>query len=313
MHEIENYEKIFKPVTEKLKDVISVSEIKQEPKTEPPNIKIVSVNTTPSPMKFPLKGDNVPISPNKKLVQFTPISTVTEHIPTFEEDNEREIHRRNSLDSIRNQFSSDTDSPMIRDYLEQYPEITRSYVRGFIFDQKDEYDTTYGLNFDAETNKWFMGKSHVDFDSKGNIFVDRQPFTASLGLYELLFKAKPKVELIGPEDKIKYAEILNITNAHKRNYDPNQQVKGSSSYKYLNFVKKNITPKIRGNKAGTGLLADNSIIHNEKPIEFVYYDDPNQIVERLKILIASSQAGNNSHHNEINSIIEELKESHIIA
>ncbi len=35
-HEMEDYEKIFKPVTEKLNDVIAINEVKREPvKTEP--------------------------------------------------------------------------------------------------------------------------------------------------------------------------------------------------------------------------------------------------------------------------------------
>ena len=48
------------------------------------------------------------------------------------------------------------------------------------------------------------------------------------------------------------------------------------------------------------------------PIDYVHWDDPNELVDRLRLLLASRAAGSNSHVNEINSIIEELREAEII-
>lgn len=48
------------------------------------------------------------------------------------------------------------------------------------------------------------------------------------------------------------------------------------------------------------------------PIDYVYWDDPNELVDRLRLLIASQEAGNSNHSNEINRILEELIESNII-
>lgn len=45
---------------------------------------------------------------------------------------------------------------------------------------------------------------------------------------------------------------------------------------------------------------------------YVFWDNPNELVERLQLLIASESAGNTSHTNEITSIIEELREAQII-
>lgn len=44
----------------------------------------------------------------------------------------------------------------------------------------------------------------------------------------------------------------------------------------------------------------------------LYWDDPNELVERLKLLIASKDAGNTGLDNEIISVVEELRESGII-
>jgi hypothetical protein len=52
---------------------------------------------------------------------------------------------------------------------------------------------------------------------------------------------------------------------------------------------------------------------NNYPINYVYWDDPNELVERLWLLVASQTAGHWGHNNEIVSIIvEELRESGII-
>ena len=54
------------------------------------------------------------------------------------------------------------------------------------------------------------------------------------------------------------------------------------------------------------------MIFNNKPIEYVYWDDPNELINRLRLFIASQAAGNHGNDNEIISIIEELKEAEII-
>lgn len=46
--------------------------------------------------------------------------------------------------------------------------------------------------------------------------------------------------------------------------------------------------------------------------DYIYWDDPNELVDRLRLLIASQMAGNNNHNNEIISIIEELWEANLI-
>ncbi|CAG9137606.1 unnamed protein product, partial [Plutella xylostella] len=51
---------------------------------------------------------------------------------------------------------------------------------------------------------------------------------------------------------------------------------------------------------------------DEDLLNNVYWDDPNELIERLQLLIASKDAGNTNHDNEILSIIEELKEAGII-
>lgn len=54
--------------------------------------------------------------------------------------------------------------------------------------------------------------------------------------------------------------------------------------------------------------SDRSISHSYTEPNIIYWDDPNELVERLSKLGASQEAGNTEHNNEINAIIEELLE-----
>lgn len=64
-------------------------------------------------------------------------------------------------------------------------------------------------------------------------------------------------------------------------------------------------------KRGKG-LEKNFIPYNEN-IVYEYWDDANELCERLKLLSASKSGGNSNHDQEINSIIEELREIKIIS
>lgn len=45
---------------------------------------------------------------------------------------------------------------------------------------------------------------------------------------------------------------------------------------------------------------------------YVYWDNVNELVSRLRLLVASQTAGHSGHHNEIISIVEELREAGVV-
>lgn len=63
-------------------------------------------------------------------------------------------------------------------------------------------------------------------------------------------------------------------------------------------------------RTGTGL--EKKFIPYAENIVYEYYDNPNELCDRLRLLVSSKSAGNSNHDQEINSIIEELRERHII-
>lgn len=72
-------------------------------------------------------------------------------------------------------------------------------------------------------------------------------------------------------------------------------------------------------KGGGGISGkSNSIDFNFIPYDvnnriiYEYFDDPNELCERLRLLVSSRMAGNTNHMQEMNSIIEELRELNYI-
>lgn len=68
----------------------------------------------------------------------------------------------------------------------------------------------------------------------------------------------------------------------------------------------------RSKTVGSGRFQAKSFIPYNSNIVYEYYDDPNELCDRMRLLMASQAAGNSNHNQEINSIIEELHERNII-
>jgi len=68
----------------------------------------------------------------------------------------------------------------------------------------------------------------------------------------------------------------------------------------------------RFTKKGKGMLPHTMLVSRGHKTDYVYWDDPNELVDRLQLLAASYQAGNKSHTNEIMSMLEELREAGLI-
>lgn len=68
-----------------------------------------------------------------------------------------------------------------------------------------------------------------------------------------------------------------------------------------------------GKKRGSGMSSNDLIrFDRNEHVSYTYWDNANELIDRLRLLISSQSAGNTGHTNEIVSIIEELRESNII-
>lgn len=297
--EDEALNKLFQPVTIPLQQIVQKS--MTAPKVNPFIVKMLK-------KEVPKKENKVK---EEEGPSFLPVESVAETSVNDDDDDDDNVYGDDSVfeESTQNEVLS---HEAVADYLDQYPAIAQPYIINYNL-KTDFIDDKYGPSYDEKTSKWYLGKKVIDFDrNTGNIHVDGQIFKGTPGLYQLIFYTHPQFEV---QDRDQYKELLELTGVHKK---INGTLKPSGTIKYLDIIKPmfNAVVPVRNTRmptrsqtwGGTGL----EMVNNNIPLEYVYWDDPNELVERLKLLVASQEAGNNSHQNEIIAIINELKEANII-
>lgn len=237
-------------------------------------------------------------------------------------------------------------------YLNKYNPLPRGYIEDLLNDNEGNFDHTFGVYFDPESKEWSFGDSVINFDGRDIIIQDLK-YKGTPGLYELLFKKFPtgyrpedvdnfidivkrtNAQYLGynPEKGLstsnakKFIDIIKprVTNLYSMSQDlqrsrsnslpqsslPRLQTKSPKISKLLD-PKKSTSRTLRSQnvkKSGGGILMN----FNTKKIDYKYFDNYNELIDRLRLLIASQSAGNTGHNNEIVSIVEELREGGIIS
>ena len=163
--------------------------------------------------------------------------------------------------------------------------ITGKYLSKFT--TKDETDTTYGLYDKA--GKFYIGNKLAIIDDN-DLVVGKDEYEGMPGLWELIVSKEPKN--ITNEDYDNYAKLMIKTNAlHCGNNPENKRLKSSKSYKWMGLLR-HIWLN-RKEYEGSGVV--------------VIPSDPNALLERLELLLASKEAGNTGVENEAVTICDELK------
>lgn len=175
-------------------------------------------------------------------------------------------------------------------------------------DRKREIDHSNGIYF-GDDGRLMLGDKQFDLEKDDAILVDNVRYRGTRGLYELIFMKKPDRQFITLPDNMTYKSIIMATNLYNRAYKEGERIRGNRGTKYTEFIKPLISEHLKRRK-GLGLPVAMTLTDNE--IDYVHWDDPNELVDRLRLLDASRRAGNNAHDNEILSIVEELREAGII-
>ncbi|KYN20086.1 hypothetical protein ALC57_07566, partial [Trachymyrmex cornetzi] len=183
-------------------------------------------------------------------------------------------------------------------------------------DKRNEIDLVYGVYFNE--NGTMLGNKNFDIDSDDTIICNHgMRYKGTPGLYELIFKKIPNDTIYTENDRQTYKHILLSTNAHKRHHNAGMPIKSNKGHKYKYIIAPLVGAHRTGSTSiGSGIKRKMNIpsaarlTNNE--INYVHWNDPNELVDRLQLLDASRRAGNNAHDNEILSIIEELREAGFI-
>ena len=212
----------------------------------------------------------------------------------------------------------------IREGIEKLPEVIQTIGEEEEEEEKEEEDDEeligeiayYSLNRPNPDKDFgirkvkdhhYIGKEHVIIKNN-NIFLPKigETFVGTRGLWELLTSKNP--ENFDDKDYDMYEDLMTITNAlHRDNDEDNPHPKGNHrSYKWVNIVRpiwyrnksRKIFPKKKEGYEGEGVV--------------VIPSDPNALLERLDLLLASQEAGHTGVRNELVSICDELKRQGVL-
>lgn len=179
--------------------------------------------------------------------------------------------------------------------------ISEKYLR-YIFNSDNVLDKTYGVH--TSGNELRMGAMKLEINPNEDLIIGNDLYVGTIGLYELIFMKEPDARIYTDMDLKQYRTILEASNAHRRNYDETLQITGTRSKKYQNIIR----PLIQEvHHTGAGLIH----LNKNKP-DYIYWNDANELIDRLRLLNSSKYAGHTNHDNEIISILEELREAKII-
>ncbi|KYN27634.1 hypothetical protein ALC57_02975 [Trachymyrmex cornetzi] len=144
---------------------------------------------------------------------------------------------------------------------------------------KQKSDYMYGVYLHKDG--LMFGNKCFDVDDADNIIIDDVRYTGTPGLYELIFKRIPDDLLYTEDDMNKYKSMLLATNAHKHKHHSQGRLLSNRGYKYKHIIAPlmSMTPKKQSKKSGKGL--PRAMTLNDNAIDYVHWDDPNELVDRL--------------------------------
>lgn len=314
----QDLEKRFTPITQPLKEILKLDKEKfntPDVKTEPTSLE--PLTTTPLPRKKRRRNKN------KISLGETPLSDISFETPRassfdLQTPTQPPAAAEASLTLDKEDVFVDAPLPpapeVVAPQIDQdklsdlVGDIAAAYFKFHLVGDDKEKDTVYGVRRNYN-NEWMIGNSLINV-RHNDLEIKNKWYEGTRGLYELLFMKRPRgyTEI----DKNNYTDIVLRTNAHRRGYVAHGQLNGCSSKKYKDVIKPAFTASLHRSQSVSGFGLPKNLIVNNNKYDYVHWDDPNELVDRLRLLMSSKQAGHTGHDNEILSIIEELREAHII-
>ena len=160
-------------------------------------------------------------------------------------------------------------------------------------------DKTFGIR--KKKGHHYIGGEHVIIIKKNG-----ERFEGTPGLWELIMSKIPKK--FTDKDYDNYEDLMIMTNAlHRGNTEDNPHPKGSGSIKW----RKLLSPIWYRKKGGVYTFPKKKEGYEGKGV-VVIPSDPNALLKRLDLLLASQEAGHTGVRNELVSICDELKRQGVL-
>lgn len=324
-----SYFQEHKQVIEPLRDIAKKIENVHQVKVEPAEAAAIDESSSSSSTKKFLKKElkrqhdaEIPSSSSSLTLK----GVVSSDDDDDDDDNDDDDKYKLAMDSNE---SATTTTRMIKE--EEQPEINlpiaslpRYYAALLLLDKGNPNvdKSRYAMKYNNKLGTFRIGDSRIQL-LQNDLVMKGEIYEGTEGLYNLLTLKSPPGNY-SEKDVNNYCLIVINSNAHRHNYKNRGHLQPNKSFKYTNIL----GPFIKKSRSGKGLfkkvvvvVPNNNNKKNNKQVassssssspEYVYWNEPSELVARLKLLYASKWAGNNSHDNEILSITEELKEAGII-
>ncbi|XP_023289353.1 uncharacterized protein LOC111674184 [Orussus abietinus] len=236
------------------------------------------------------------VSPLKKLVNETERNLIMDEI-------KREVKRNDAVDESFESPKDEDDDAMDESFESTKGDFTEEEEDAEVGDGSDDsvqryldmlrsnkqktLDTVYGVR-KLSKNRLMIGDASISFEGD-RIHVGDTSYVRTVGLMELLFKKVPDETDFTQDDLDNYREIIVATNAYRKYYTPHGAVRGSNISKFRNIIVKLID---KSSVVGEGVVPPRYMIAVKNGrTDYVYWDDPNELVDRLRLLLASQEAG----------------------
>ena len=197
-----------------------------------------------------------------------------------------------------------------------YGPLASKYL-GYYASKEVKTDGTFGIRMSKNGNL-YIGDSVISIENDDIIVQNmNEKFTGTPGLWQLLTLAEPDLQHIFEEDMENYEKIVLDTNAYRHKNDPNtDRVKASHGTKYIRIirpilVRNNLVARnrrydtIEEENEGSGLHLKKILTNS--PVEYIYWNSLDKLLERLYIIYGEIKSGN-TNPNLVNEIINSLQE-----
>ena len=195
---------------------------------------------------------------------------------------------------------------------EKSPETLGETAYNYLHGKKlYDRDTTFGIHLGNDGNYHmgveqgkdglYRGNNKMITIAYDNIYVNGEKFTGTPGLWELIMENKPKKYT--KDDLDKYGDLLFKSNAIYQNFIPNNTYpRANRGHKWQNIISLIWAERTAGK--GVERTVGKGVV--------VIPSDPNALLERLDLLLASQEAGHTGVRNELVSICDELKRQGVL-
>jgi hypothetical protein len=104
------------------------------------------------------------------------------------------------------------------------------------------HDSAFGVYQDYTHGSLKIGRSNFEYNDK-HVFMGGKKYKTTPGLWELLTKTRPDINMVTPQDRQTYKQILIQSNARRVNYSLTGRIRANKGLKYTQFISRLFTER----------------------------------------------------------------------